>query len=167
MDQRHGCLMLLGYVGLLLVVHLPWFDLPCIAKAAHCIITVFLAHYTPRLWRVGCNSFDIVCLCVRLLVYHSDSRTDIHTDLGFWRGDQVEECTGQVYRHRSRSYRSKVKVTRSTTLRWDVPLTSERMSMDLPKKKLRNTTWGVFKAYAVSLSVRRRMQSRVTHGVVK
>ena len=78
----------------------------------------------------------------------------------------MEGRIGQAYRHRSRSYRSKVKVTRLMTVRWDIPLASES-SMDLPKKKLRNTTWGVFKAYAVSLSVRRRMQSRVTHGVVK
>ena len=38
------------------------------------------------------------------------------------------------------------KVMRSRIVQWDVPLTSESIVvMDLPKKKLRNTTWGVFK----------------------
>ena len=51
-------------------------------------------------------------------------------------------------------HRSNVKVTRSKNVHWDIPLTSE----SLAKKKLRNTTgrnttWGVFKAYAVSLFI--------------
>ncbi len=36
--------------------------------------------YTPRHCREGCNSFDIVCLCV---CYHSSGRTDKQTVLIF------------------------------------------------------------------------------------
>ena len=44
------------------------------------------------------------------------------------------------------------KVTRSKNVHWEIPFTSESLTM----KKLRNTTgrnktWGVFKVYAVSL----------------
>ena len=38
--------------------------------------------YTPRLWRVGCNSFDIVCVCVCVCVSITTltaKRTDIRT----------------------------------------------------------------------------------------
>ena len=49
--------------------------------------------------------------------------------------------------------RSKVKVSMSKNVHWDVRLTSE--SLGLQQKKLSditgmNTTWGVFKVYAVS-----------------
>ncbi len=55
----------------------------------------------------------------------------------------MEGYLGQVHM-------SKVKVTRSKNVHWDVPLTSDNIVlMDLPMKKLRNATWGVFKAYAV------------------
>ena len=38
---------------------------------------------------------------------------------------------------------------RSKNVLWDVELTSENIVlMELPKKELRNMTWGVFKAYA-------------------
>ena len=44
-----------------------------------CLITL-LWFYTPRLWRVGCNVFDFVCLCV---CYHSHDWTERRTDLNF------------------------------------------------------------------------------------
>ena len=41
-------------------------------------------------------------------------------------------------------HRSKIKVTRSKNVHWDIPLISESLncdlSMDLPKKKIRNMT---------------------------
>ena len=43
-------------------------------------------------------------------------------------------------------HRSSVKVTRSKNVHWDVPLTSESIvTIDLPKMKLRNMTWGFSK----------------------
>ncbi len=61
--------------------------------------------------------------------------------LEFWHGGQVEGYVGQ-------GHRSKVKVKR-----WRNVHCLRTLSMDLPKKKLlnttgRNMTWGVFKAYA-------------------
>ncbi len=43
--------------------------------------------------------------------------------------------------------RSKIKVTRSKNVHWNIPFSSE----SLPKEKLRNTTWGVCKAYVFFL----------------
>ncbi len=98
----------------------------------------------PHLWCVWCNSFDIVCLSVCLSVcYHTHGQT---FGLEFWHGGQVEGNLGQVCRS---NHMSEVKVTRSKDVLWRVPLTSESIvMMDLPKKKLNNTTWDVFKAYA-------------------
>ena len=50
---------------------------------------------------------------------------------------------GQGHRH-------KVMVTRSKSVSWEVPLTSKSPVYGPAKKKLRSTTWGVFKDYAVS-----------------
>ncbi len=91
-------------------------------------------HYTPRLWRVGCNSFGIVCVSVCPSV--SLSRLNGQTyKLEFWHGHQVEEYLGQ-------GHRSKVKVTRSKNVPWCVCSIDlwELFSMDLPLKKLSNTT---------------------------
>ncbi len=52
--------------------------------------------YTPRLWRVGCNSFDIVCVCVCVLPL---SRLNGQTyRLEFQYVGQVEGYLGQVWR---------------------------------------------------------------------
>ncbi len=61
----------------------------------------------------------------------------------------MEEYVGQGQRSGS-----KVRVMRSKNVHWDIPLTSDKIvQMDLPKKKLRNTTWGVFKSYAFFLFI--------------
>ena len=58
-------------------------------KCLLCLIQMYywlgsIVHFTQHVWRVGCNSFDIVCLCVYLCVcYHSYDRTDRLTDLNY------------------------------------------------------------------------------------
>ncbi len=107
-------------------------------------------YYTPLLWRVWCNSFDIVCLSVCLSVSLSQPNGQTYK-LEFWHGGLVEGYLGQLC-----GSRSKVKVTRSNNVfngyfmcyvleAWDA-------LMHLARKQLRNTTWGVhvLKADAVS-----------------
>ncbi len=85
--------------------------------------------------------------------YRSLGQTDRRTDLNFgmevrWKDIYIK--SGVI----GQGHRSKVKGMRSKNVHWDVPLTSKSIvMMDLPKKKIRNTTWGVFKAYAVPLTV--------------
>ena len=83
---------------------------------------------------------DIVCVSVSVCL----SPLARPNRLEFWHEGQVEGYLGQ-------GHRSKVKITRSKNVHWDVTLTSESIvMMDLPKKNLRNMT-GVFNAYALSL----------------
>ena len=76
---------------------------------------------------------------------------DRHTDLNFG----IEVKWKDIYvKFVGQGHRSNVKVPRTKNVHLDIPLTSE----SLAKKKLRNTTgrnttWGVFKAYAVSLFI--------------
>ena len=65
------------------------------------------SHHTPRLWRVRCNSFDIVCLSVSVCLCVSFSLSDIQTWILAW---------GQVKKHLGQNYRFKVKVTGSKIL---------------------------------------------------
>ncbi len=81
-----------------------------------------ITYYTPRLWRAGCNSFDIVCLSVHPSRY--PDRTHGQTDLNFcmevrWKDIEVKFV--------DQGHRSKVKVTRSKNVHRDVPLTSESL----------------------------------------
>ncbi len=102
--------------------------------------------YTPHLWREGCNSFDIDCVSVCLSVSLSKPNGKTYR-LEFWQGGQVEGYQGQ-------GQRSKVNVTRSENVHWDIPLTSESLAKEKFRKTTgRNTTWGVFKACAFFLNL--------------
>ena len=70
--------------------HIKW----DVTKASHVIRSYY---YTLCLWRVGCNSFDIVCVCVCVCPSLSFSRHNWRTyRLKFWHGGRVEEYLGQV-----------------------------------------------------------------------
>ncbi len=58
-------------------------------------------YYTPHLWCVECNSFDIVCvsLCVAISLSQPNGRT---YRLEFWHGGQVEWYLSRVDRSRSK-----------------------------------------------------------------
>ncbi len=95
-----------------------FFSFPCYCVNTACETILppiySLSHYTPRLWRVGCNSIDIVCVSVCLSV--SLSRPNGRTyRLEFQHGGQVEGYLGQVNR-------SKVKVTWSKDVLMDISM---------------------------------------------
>ena len=76
----------------------------------YCLLKVTCYHYTPRLWRAECNSFDIVwvsmsCVCVSVCPSRYKRRTDWCMDLHFgmevkWEDIQVR-LIGQGQRSRS------------------------------------------------------------------
>ncbi len=63
----------------------------------------FYYFYTPRPWRDGCNSFDIICVCVSVCVRLTLSTERTYIQTWMWPGGQVEEYLGQGQRQRSRS----------------------------------------------------------------
>ena len=80
----------------------------CSLEMSPCVsvhLSVGCQLFTPRI-SDGCNSFDIVCLCVCLLPLSCLNGQTYRPE--FWYVGQVEGYLGQVQRSRS-----KVKVTRS------------------------------------------------------
>ena len=92
-------------------------------------------YYTPHLWRVGCNSFDIVCvsLCVSVSLSQPNRRT---YRLEFWHGGQVEWYLSRVDRSRS-----KLNVTGSKNVHWNVQLTSESLVYGHAKEDAQEYNW--------------------------
>ncbi len=109
----------------------------------------------PRLWRDRYNSFDIVCLSVRLAIVAKQAGI-LHWILAWRSIERISRSSWyvKVIGLRSRSWGKKMFIG---TFHWLM----RALSMDLPKKKLRNmnmtgrnTMWGVSKAYVVSFHVK-------------
>ncbi len=121
----------------------------CKSKAVrcHCQAAFFTPHVT--LWRVGCNSFDIVCvsvclcvcLCVRLTL--TAKRMDIQTWISVCRSSgRISRSSSMVkvigQRSKSLGQKTFFRVANSV---WN-------WIHSTPYMNGRATTWGVFKAYA-------------------
>ena len=91
-----------------------------------------------------------LCVCVRLSVSLSQPNGQTN-GLEFWHGGQVKGYLGQVIRSRSQ-VKGQGHWVKRCSFGCFIDFSE---TLDLPKKKLRNmtvrnTTWGVFKAYSVS-----------------
>ncbi len=104
-------------------------------------------YYTRRLWRVGCNSFGIVCVSVSVSVTTlMAKRTDIQTWISACRSSgRISRSSLKVkvigQRSRSLGQKTSFRVTNSV---WN-------WIHSTPYMNGRATTWGVFKAYAFFL----------------
>ncbi len=96
------------------------------------------------MWRVGCNSFDIMCLCVCLCVTTlTGKRTDRQTWISVCRSSgRISRLSSKVkvigQRSRSLGRKTFFRVANSV---WN-------WIHSTPCMNGRATTWGVFKAYA-------------------
>ncbi len=103
----------------------------------------YIYFYTPRLWRVGCHSFDIVCLwlCVSVTTLTAE-RTDVRTWI--WHAGQVEGYLGQVHMSRSRG---------QNNVSWDVPLTSKSRGYGPAKEETQEYDVGCFQSVCVFFGI--------------
>ena len=106
------------------------------------------SHFTPHVSDVlGVIVFTLcvsVCVCITTL---KAEQTDIQTWILAWRSSgRISRSSLWVKGQRSR-WRGQKMANRM--FHWVL----RALSMNLPEKKLRNTAWGVFKAYAVVLEI--------------